>query len=55
MELRNGRTRVELMLMELLFQTVRTEHSSDASEVVALKRGGFLNKDLIAYGYTVQE
>jgi hypothetical protein len=55
MELRNGRTRVELLLMELLFQTVRTEHSSDDSEVKALKRSGFSNKELVAYGYDLQE
>jgi hypothetical protein len=45
---KSKRTPVELLLMELIYQTVRTENSSSDSEVEALKRAGFTNEEIVA-------
>ena len=41
-----NRTRIELLLMELLWQTVRTEFSSTDSEDEALRRAGFTGEEI---------
>jgi len=43
------RTPVELLLMELLWQAVRTEYSSCKSEDEALKRAGFTELEIKAH------
>ena len=42
------RTAIELLLMELIWQTVRTEYSSTESEDAALKRAGVTENEIAA-------
>lgn len=47
------RTRTELILMEILYQLVRTERSSSRSEREALRRAGFTDDELRTLEYDV--